>query len=199
MFPLRRRSHITKLRGVLQAFEEPQAVNAETVIDLAAGEYPSMGGRLCHGRNGLRAYELHPLTGKTHQLRVHMNSIGVPIHGDDFYPRIVERAYDDFSTPLELVARSLRFTDPVSGEPARIHLPHTSGLVNFTSLFLLTYSCLGGNMKLTSREVSFMLWKELIEDKSERTAKTIKADATAIGRLGPCFKQNDYFHRKGTI
>lgn len=117
VFPLRRRSHITKLRGVLQAFEEPQAVNAETVIDLAAGGYPSMGGRLCHGRNGLRAYELHPLTGKTHQLRVHMNSIGLPIHGDDFYPRIVERAYDDFSTPLELVARSLRFTDPVSGEP----------------------------------------------------------------------------------
>ena len=61
--------------------------------------------------------KLHPLTGKTHQLRVHMNSIGLPIHGDDFYPRIVERAYDDFSTPLELVARSLRFTDPVSGEP----------------------------------------------------------------------------------
>ena len=117
VFPLRRRSHITKLRGVLQAFEEPQTVNAETVIDLAAGEYPSMGGRLCHGKNGLRAYELHPLTGKTHQLRVHMNSIGLPIHGDDFYPRIVERAYDDFSTPLELVARSLRFTDPVSGEP----------------------------------------------------------------------------------
>ena len=117
VFPLRRRSHITKLRGVLQAFEEPQAVNAETVIDLAAGGYPSMGGRLCHGRNGLRAYELYPLTGKTHQLRVHMNSIGLPIHGDDFYPRIVERAYDDFSTPLELVARSLRFTDPVSGEP----------------------------------------------------------------------------------
>ena len=115
VFPLRRRSHITKLRGVLQAFEEPQAVNAETVIDLAAGGYPSMGGRLCHGRNGLRAYEL--VTGKTHQLRVHMNSIGLPIHGDDFYPRIVERAYDDFSTPLELVARSLRFTDPVSGEP----------------------------------------------------------------------------------
>mgnify|MGYP000426424054 FL=1 len=55
VFPLRRRSHITKLRGVLQAFEEPQAVNAETVIDLAAGGYPSMGGRLCHGRNGLRA------------------------------------------------------------------------------------------------------------------------------------------------
>ncbi len=46
-----------------------------------------------------------------------MNSIGLPIHGDDFYPRIVERAYDDFSTPLELVARSLRFADPVSGEP----------------------------------------------------------------------------------
>ena len=48
-------------------------------------------------------YVLHPKTGKTHQLRVHMNSLGLPILGDDFYP--------------ELVARELRFDDPVTGEP----------------------------------------------------------------------------------
>lgn len=56
-------------------------------------------------------------TGKTHQLRVHMNSLGLPILGDDFYPDIVQRSYDDFSQPLELVARELRFDDPVTGEP----------------------------------------------------------------------------------
>ena len=56
-------------------------------------------------------------TGKTHQLRVHMNSLGLPIVGDDFYPRIEERAYDDFSQPLQLVARSLAFTDPFTGDP----------------------------------------------------------------------------------
>ena len=65
----------------------------------------------------VRAYTLHPRTGKTHQLRVHMNSLGLPILGDDFYPRIIERAYDDFSQPLELVARRLSFTDPITHEP----------------------------------------------------------------------------------
>ena len=62
-------------------------------------------------------YVLHPNTGKPHQLRVHLNSLGLPILGDDFYPNIVQRSYDDFSQPLELVARELRFDDPVTGEP----------------------------------------------------------------------------------
>ncbi|WP_241217120.1 pseudouridine synthase [Bifidobacterium goeldii] len=107
VFPLRRRSRIVKDRGILQAYEEPGAVNAETVIEL--GEQVSY-------QSGIRAYTLHPRTGKTHQLRVHMNSLGLPIIGDDFYPQIVERPYDDFSQPLELIARRLSFTDPVSGE-----------------------------------------------------------------------------------
>ena len=64
-------------------------------------------------------YVLHPRTGKTHQLRVHMNSLGLPIVGDDFYPRIIEHAYDDFSNPLELVARELEFDDPLTGEHRR--------------------------------------------------------------------------------
>ena len=45
-----------------------------------------------------------------------MNSLGLPIVGDDFYPRIQTRPYDDFSQPLQLVARMLRFTDPITGE-----------------------------------------------------------------------------------
>lgn len=123
-FPLRRRSRIVKRRGILQAYEEPGAVNAETVIELGEPVSPIVTqsvsrhvSRSVMGQPPIRAYTLHPCTGKTHQLRVHMNSLGLPIVGDDFYPRIVERAYDDFSRPLELVARRLSFVDPVSGEP----------------------------------------------------------------------------------
>ncbi|MCH9277098.1 pseudouridine synthase [Bifidobacterium amazonense] len=134
VFPLRRRSRIVKQRGILQAYEESGSVNAETVIELGetvahepvaheptrissyASSQTSTAQISTHA-TPIRAYTMHPRTGKTHQLRVHMNSIGLPIVGDDFYPRIETRAYDDFSQPLELVARRLSFVDPVSGEP----------------------------------------------------------------------------------
>lgn len=127
-FPLLRRSRIVKQRGILQAWEEPGEVNAETVIERCeAYSADSPCGDRCESRGvsrlktasgspRLSRYVLHPHTGKTHQLRVHMNSIGLPIVGDDLYPRIEERATDDFSRPLELVARRLAFVDPVSGD-----------------------------------------------------------------------------------
>ena len=123
-FPLLRRSHITKERGTLAAFEEPGAVNAETLIERGELILPSAGGRWREAPEGgpclenppICRYMLHPRTGKTHQLRVHMNSLGLPIVGDDFYPRIQTRLYDDFSQPLQLVARVLRFTDPITGK-----------------------------------------------------------------------------------
>lgn len=64
-------------------------------------------------------YRLLPSTGKMHQLRVHMNSLGVPILNDGFYPVALPCKGDDFSSPLKLLARSLSFTDPVSGEARR--------------------------------------------------------------------------------
>lgn len=64
-------------------------------------------------------YRLMPSTGKMHQLRVHMNSLGVPILNDGFYPVALPCKGDDFSSPLKLLARSLSFTDPVSGEDRR--------------------------------------------------------------------------------
>ncbi|NEG96582.1 23S rRNA pseudouridylate synthase [Bifidobacterium sp. SMB2] len=121
VFPLRRRSRIVKDRGILQAYEEPGRVNAETTIELgASGECGIRNdeGTGCRHRS-IRAYALHPRTGKTHQLRVHMNSLGLPILGDPMYPRVIDRAYDDFSNPLQLVARTLEFTDPYTGEPRR--------------------------------------------------------------------------------
>ncbi|MEZ0362219.1 pseudouridine synthase [Mycobacterium sp. pUA109] len=96
-------SRIIKRRGCLQAVEEPGEPNAATLIE-AVGD-------------GL--YRLTPRTGRTHQLRVHMASLGVPIDGDPLYPNVVDPDPADFSTPLQLLAHSLEFVDPVTGLPRR--------------------------------------------------------------------------------
>ncbi len=61
-------------------------------------------------------YKLMPETGKMHQLRIHMNSLGIPIVNDGFYPVAQPCKGDDFSSPLKLLARSIAFRDPLSGE-----------------------------------------------------------------------------------
>ena len=60
-------------------------------------------------------YRLTPRTGRTHQLRVHMASLGLPIHGDPLYPSVIDVAPDDFSRPLQLLAHSIEFDDPIRG------------------------------------------------------------------------------------
>lgn len=62
-------------------------------------------------------YRLEPHSGKTHQLRVHMASLGLGIVNDAFYPDLLDKAPDDYSKPLQLLARGIRFVDPVSGKP----------------------------------------------------------------------------------
>jgi tRNA pseudouridine32 synthase/23S rRNA pseudouridine746 synthase len=99
-FPLTVSSRIIKERSRLQAFEEPGEPNAETLIELMCPD-------------GL--YRLTPRTGRTHQLRVHMASLGLPIDGDPLYPEVVDVAADDFSSPLQLLAQRLEFDDPLSG------------------------------------------------------------------------------------
>ena len=94
------RSRIVKRRGVLQALCEPGVPNAETLVQSVS--------------DGV--YRLIPRTGRTHQLRVHMASLGVPIEGDPLYPNIIDVAPDDFSTPLRLLAQRIEFDDPRSGE-----------------------------------------------------------------------------------
>lgn len=58
-------------------------------------------------------YELHPSTGKLHQLRVHLNHLGLPIKNDPYYPRVCHRRDDDFDNPLQLLAKELKFIDPI--------------------------------------------------------------------------------------
>ena len=92
------RSRIIKRRGCLQAVTEPGEPNAATFVE-------SLGGGL---------YRLTPRTGRTHQLRVHMASLGISIDGDPLYPNVIDIAADDFSTPLQLLAHSIEFDDPVT-------------------------------------------------------------------------------------
>jgi tRNA pseudouridine32 synthase / 23S rRNA pseudouridine746 synthase len=90
-FPIRVRDRIIKRRGQLQSIVEPGEPNAETFIEhLGAG-----------------LYRLTPRTGRTHQLRVHMASLGLPIINDPWYPNVIDVAPEDFSRPLQLLAHSL--------------------------------------------------------------------------------------------
>lgn len=61
-------------------------------------------------------YALQPVSGKRHQLRVHMAALGLPIRNDAFYPEVNDPPEGDFSRPLQLLARELRFRDPVTGQ-----------------------------------------------------------------------------------
>jgi tRNA pseudouridine32 synthase/23S rRNA pseudouridine746 synthase len=101
------RSRIIKERGVPRAREVPGEPNAVSRVELlAAGE-------------SLARYRLLPRTGKTHQLRLHMNALGLPIVNDNFYPDLLDTEHDDYTAPLQLLARTLEFTDPISGRPRR--------------------------------------------------------------------------------
>ncbi|MFF3254807.1 pseudouridine synthase [Actinacidiphila glaucinigra] len=107
-------SRIVKERGEMAAREVPGEPNARSHVDL-----------LEH-RDGLARYRLRPETGRTHQLRVHMNGLGVPILGDPVYPHVLPPAAPgDFTRPLRLLARVLEFDDPVTGDRHRFESRRT--------------------------------------------------------------------------
>lgn len=70
-----------------------------------------------HPRGSFGKYQLTPTTGKLHQLRVHLAHLGAPIVNDSFYPIVAHKNADDFSQPLQLLAKHLSFIDPLTNEP----------------------------------------------------------------------------------
>ncbi|MFY9714490.1 MAG: pseudouridine synthase [Microbacterium sp.] len=104
-FPLVYRNHIVKLRGqVCVEVDDEREPNSETLIELLGGD-----DRVVHTL-------LRPHSGKMHQLRVHLAALGLGILNDGFYPTLLPETPDDFERPLQLLARELRFVDPLSGE-----------------------------------------------------------------------------------
>lgn len=137
-FPLTVRSRIRKDKGVLRSVVEevPPAAsgrragdpvrtrrsnaahagaNAESRVEvLGVGESAGTlaGRRVAHLR-------LTPRTGRTHQLRIHLAALGLGIAFDPFYPDLLDAAPDDLDRPLQLLAREVSFTDPLTGEHRR--------------------------------------------------------------------------------
>ncbi len=103
-FPLERRSRVERDDAFFRMKEIDGDPNTHTLIDLVE----------MHDNYAL--YGLTPVTGKMHQLRVHMNALGLPILNDAFYPVAQPAGIDDFSKPLKLLAKRIQFTDPITGE-----------------------------------------------------------------------------------
>ena len=106
-FPHIHRSQLVAGEPFFRMTEADGAPNTETVIDVAA-----------RGRD-VWTYRLEPVTGRKHQLRVHMAALGAPILHDRSYPDLQPACADDPLRPLQLLAQSLAFTDPVDGTPRR--------------------------------------------------------------------------------
>ncbi|OYQ40074.1 pseudouridine synthase [Rhodoferax sp. TH121] len=103
-WPIHRESRIGQGAHFMQQAEVPGPVNAITDIDVLE----------THG--AWARYQLRPLTGQRHQLRVHMAALGLPLLFDGIYPTLTPEDATDYRRPLQLLAQHIAFTDPITGE-----------------------------------------------------------------------------------
>jgi tRNA pseudouridine32 synthase/23S rRNA pseudouridine746 synthase len=106
-FPFTYRSRMQDAAQFFVSEEVPGEPNSETVVEMI------------ERRGDVVRYRLHPHTGRKHQLRLHLSSLGAPILNDAFYPVALPCKGDDFSAPLQLLARAISFEDPLTGEMRR--------------------------------------------------------------------------------
>lgn len=102
--PLTRESRIVEAHHFMLQMEIEGPVNAITHLDVLEVQ------------GALARYALSPLTGKRHQLRVHMAALGLPIVGDGLYPTLTPAGHIDYARPLQLLAKTIEFTDPLTGQ-----------------------------------------------------------------------------------
>ena len=118
--PLVRRSRLAESQHFMAMHEVEGEPNTETTIELIESRGP------------WGHYRLHPVTGQKHQLRVHLNALGIPILNDQIYPELqaAQPADEapDLSRPLQLLARTLAFTDPLTGQERAFESPRRLSL-----------------------------------------------------------------------
>lgn len=117
--PFERRSRLVPGEPFFRMAECEGAANSQTVIE-----------RIEPIRDDLALYQLRPISGRKHQLRVHLAALGAPIIGDRLYPEwLVEPAAPD-DPPLQLLAHTLSFVDPISGQARRFQSGRTLRLLD---------------------------------------------------------------------
>jgi tRNA pseudouridine32 synthase/23S rRNA pseudouridine746 synthase len=108
VLPALRQSRLVRDEAFMRTREAPGLPNSETHFELIEV--------LDGGRARLH---LSPVTGRQHQLRVHCAALGLPIVNDPMYPELRPEGQEDHTHPLQLLARSLEFQDPITGEQRR--------------------------------------------------------------------------------
>jgi len=103
-FPVIRESRLVKGEPFFRMKEVLGEPNSKTIIELI------------EHRVGSSLLKLTPITGKKHQLRVHLAALNIPIVNDVFYPDLQQQVTEDYSSPLQLLAKSLDFIDPISSK-----------------------------------------------------------------------------------
>jgi tRNA pseudouridine32 synthase/23S rRNA pseudouridine746 synthase len=102
-FPMTHCSRVVTGEPFFRMREVEGEPNSETHIELIRGAV-----------GGASLYRLRPVTGRKHQLRLHLSALGIPIVNDRLYPDVRPAEPDDFSMPLKLLARSISFRDPLT-------------------------------------------------------------------------------------
>lgn len=103
-YPLEVKSRLVRGDAFFLTQEEEGEPNSHTIVNLL------------ENRGEISLYELKPITGKKHQLRVHMMKLGMPLLNDMLYPIVHEVGTEDYDKPLKLLAKCIEFTDPISGQ-----------------------------------------------------------------------------------
>ena len=117
--PLTYRSRLEESAHFLQMEEVTGEVNTDTYIELIEVMKP------------WAKYRLMPGSGKKHQLRCHLNALGVPIQYDQIYPVLTPyQEYDlDFLKPLQLLAKEICFKDPITDQERAFRSQKELGVV----------------------------------------------------------------------
>jgi tRNA pseudouridine32 synthase / 23S rRNA pseudouridine746 synthase len=120
--PLRHESRIEESAAFMQMHEVVGAPNAVTFIERVQTQAE------------MAKYIVKPETGKKHQIRIHFASLGIPILNDQIYPVLQPAGQDDYAKPLQLLAKEIRFMDPITQQLRHFTSPRSLRLEDLSYL-----------------------------------------------------------------
>jgi tRNA pseudouridine32 synthase/23S rRNA pseudouridine746 synthase len=127
-FPMTRHSRIVEDKSEGRGFMTQTEVEALPNAPLNAPLNALTHIQALEVKGDFARYQLKPVTGKRHQLRVHMHALGIPILGDGIYPVLTPEGQIDYENPLQLLAKSIEWVDPMTQEVRRFESQRTLNL-----------------------------------------------------------------------